>query len=326
LPICIFADDAHFSDPDPDTVDLLQRLLDAARADRWPLLLVITHWRDRWNADASAVARWLKPQAIRIATLPLDKLGTTTLAPMLAQYFPGLLPRQSDSILGRADGNPQFLDEIVRHMDINRRLFVNRDKAGPLTEPGFAEIMHLTVERHRLNARRFHDLPDPTRAALAVGSLQGQRLLEALTTEVCTAAGFSTSAVRNGLSLAEMPHNLIKREGAWAEFLQQLYREIAEQDLDNVADRATVQAGIVAALRRRMADSDTMAAMSSDDRLATLSVAWTVLHNAPGEADSSLGATAAAMLIAERFDRRDFLGAGAQAQVLVDAMRSRIAH
>jgi hypothetical protein len=123
-----------------------------------------------------------------------------------------------------------------------------------------------------------------------------------------------------------MPHTLIKREGAWAEFLQQLYREIAEQDLDNVADRSSVHAEIVMALRRRIADPDVLATMISDDRLATLSIAWTVLRDAPDESDSSLAATAAALLIAERFDRRDFLGAGAQARALVDAMRLRMAH
>ena len=82
LPVCVFADDAHFSDADPDTVDLLQRLLGAAREDRWPLLLVVTHWQDRWNADASAVARWLKQplQADRIALLPFGTVRSDSAA------------------------------------------------------------------------------------------------------------------------------------------------------------------------------------------------------------------------------------------------------
>lgn len=287
------------------------------------MLLVVTHWQNTWNADASAVARWLKPQVERLAVLPLGKLRSRTLAPLLMQYFPGLLTKQTETILDRADGNPQFLEEIVKHMDINRRLFVNLDKTAPLTDQGFAEITHLTVERHRLNTRRFLDLPDSTRAALAIGSLQGQRLLEDLTLEVCAVVGYpDTVEVQRGIGLAEMPHSLIKREGAWAEFLQQLYREIAERDLPNVADHAEVRAGIVAALRRRIDDPGALFALSPDDRLATLGIAWTVLRDAPDD-EATIAAIAAAMLIEERVARREFLGAGAQAQALVDAMRAR---
>ncbi|HVC60510.1 MAG TPA: hypothetical protein VND19_09145 [Acetobacteraceae bacterium] len=328
LPICIFADDAHFSDADPDTVDLLQRLLEAARADRWPLLLLVTHWQDRWNADASAVARWLKPQADRLALLRFGTLKANALAPVLKQHFPGLLAPQVQAILDRADGNPQFLEEIVRHMDINRGLFANADQSAGLTGEGLAEVMQVTVDRHTLNLDRFRKLDLPAQAALAIGSLQGQRLLEDLTSEVCGTVGFpDAEAVRNGIALAEMPHNIIKREGLWAEFLQRLYREIAEQDMRNIPlNRAAVQAGIVAALRRRVNDAEALAALRPEDRLATLGLAWTVMREAPDDADASLGAVAAATLIAERFAQRDYLGAGAQAQALVDAMRARMAH
>ncbi len=330
LPICVFADDAHFSDADPDTVDLLKRLLAAARADRWPLLLVVTHWQDRWNADGSAVARWLRPrpQADRIALLPFGTLKANALAPVLAQHFPGLLRPQVDAILTRVDGNPQFLEELIRHMDINKGLFLGADKAAALSAEGLAEVMRIAVNRHALNLERFRKLDLPAQAALAIGSLQGQRLLRDLTAEVCATVGIADGgAVAHGLAAAEMPHNLIRREGLWAEFLQLLYREIAEQDMRNIPlNRAAVQAGIVAALRRRMNDADGMAALDPADRLATLGLAWTILRDAPDEADASLGAVAAATLIAERFARRDYLGAGAQAQALVDAMRARTAH
>jgi len=328
LPICVFADDTHFSDADPDTVDLLERLLAVARADRWPLLLVVTHWQDRWNADGSAVARWLRPQADRLALLPFGTLKANALAPVLAQHFPGLLRPQVDAILTRVDGNPQFLEELIRHTDINKGLFLGADKAAALSPEGLAEVMRVAVSRHALNLERFRKLDPPGQAALAIGSLQGQRLLRDLTAEVCATVGIADGgAVANGLAAAEMPHNLIRREGLWAEFLQRLYREIAEQDMRNIPlNRAAVQAGIVAALRRRMNDADGMAALDPADRLATLGLAWTILRDAPDEADASLGAVAAATLIAERFARRDYLGAGAQAQALVDAMRARTAH
>ena len=57
-----------------------------------------------------------------------------------------------------------------------------------------------------------------------------------------------------------------------------------------------------------------------------MGIAWTILRDAPDEAQATLAATAAAMLIEERLARRDYLGAGAQAQALVDAMRARQTH
>ncbi len=328
LPICIFADDGHFSETDPDTVDLLRRLLDAARADRWPMLMLITHWHDKWNGSASPIARWLKPQADRIVRLPFGKLQAQSLSPVLAQHVSGLLPDQTRAILGRADGNPQYLEEIILYMLERRGFFVGADTRASLTPAGFGEVMHASVRRHELNRRRFFDLAPTAQGALAVGSLQGQRLSEQLTTEVCASVGFpDMQAVRNGLVTAEMPHNLIKRERGWAEFLQQLYREIAEQEMQHIPlDRGAALTALIACLRNHVTDPDALAGLSREDRLATLGLAWSILRDAPAEVDASIAALSAVALIAERFASRDYLGAGAQAQLLVDTMRSRIAH
>ncbi len=329
LPICIFADDAHFSDADPDTVDLLQRLLEAARRDRWPLLLIITHWQDRWNADTSSIARWLKPQAGRLVLLPFTTLNATALSPVLAQHMPGLLPDQAKAVLDRADGNPQFLEEIIEFMARRPRLFDGLDYLRSLKPNGLTEVLDATdLGRHKLNMIRFQALSPEVRGALAIGSLQGQRLLLDLTAEVANAAGLSDqNGILKAIETAEMPHNLVRRDQSWAEFLQRLYREIATQELpNNFEDPAMVQAALIGALRRRVADQEGLMLLDAEDRQATLGLAWTVLQNAEDDNDASIGALAAATLIAERFARRDYKGAGAQAQSLVDTMRARMAN
>jgi hypothetical protein len=325
LPICIFADDAHFSDADPDTVDLLRRLLDAARRNRWPLLLLVTHWQDRWNAGASAAARWLKQQAASVTPLPFATLTPFALAPILTQHMPGLLPDQAAAILDRADGNPQFLEEIIAFMARRPKLFERLDPRGPLKPGGLTEVLAAAVERHTLNTVRFQALPAEVKGGLAIGSLQGQRLLQDLTAEVAASVGWcDRAATLKAIELAEMPHNLVRRDHAWAEFLQRLYREIASQELpNNFEDPAAVQASLIAALRRRVTDIDALTALAPEERQATLGLAWSVLRDASDEDDASIGALAAATLIGERLARRDYLGAGAQARALVDAIRAR---
>ncbi|MBV9813871.1 MAG: hypothetical protein JO326_14070 [Acetobacteraceae bacterium] len=328
MPLCIFVDDAHFSDKDPDTFDLVQRLLETARRDRWPLLLVVTHWQDSWNADASPVARWLKPQKAGLALLPFATLTPTSLAPVLAQHMPGLSPTQVATILDRADGNPLYLEEIIEFMARRPRLFEALDCRRPLKPSGLAEVLAATdLGRHKLNMIRFQALRPEIRGALAIGALQGQRLLQDVTAEVADAAGLADrGAVIKAIEAAEMPHNLLRRDHAWAEFLQRLYREIASQELpNNFADPSAVQAGLVAALRRRVTDREALDGVGPDDRQALLGLAWAVLQEAPDDDDASVGALAAATLIAERFARRDYKGGGAQAQALVDRMNARVA-
>ena len=124
-----------------------------------------------------------------------------------------------------------------------------------------------------------------------------------------------------------MPHNLVRRERAWAEFLQRLYWEIANQELpNNFADPTAVKNSLIDALRRWVTDAARLAALAPQDRQATWGLAWSVLREAPNEADISIGAIAAVTLIGERLAQRDYLGAGAQAQALVDVVRARTLH
>ena len=326
LPICIVADDAHFSNSDPDSVNLLQRLLEAARQANWPLLLLVTHWRDRWNAETSAVAQWLKPHSANLVLLPFATLPPKVLEPVLSQHLPGLLPLQLYSVLARADGNPQYLEEIIAFMLRRPKLFEALDLRGALTTKGLVEVEGATaMGRHELNTKRFQELPRELRGALAIGSLQGQRLQQDLTAEVAAALGWcEKEAALKGIEAAEMPHNLIRRDHAWGEFVQRLYWEIAYQELpNNFTNPVEVRASLTAALRQRLTDTVIMETLTPDDWLLTLSLAWSILRDAPDEEDVALGATAAAALMSERFARRDYLGAGAQAQALVDALRAR---
>ena len=103
---------------------------------------------------------------------------------MVAQHVPGLLPAQTDAILARTDGNPQFLEEIVAFVLRRPRLFEALDARRALTPKGFDEVMTATaLGRHEPNT--IHS-GTPSGSARDAGhrSLQGQRLLQQLTAEV----------------------------------------------------------------------------------------------------------------------------------------------
>jgi hypothetical protein len=272
---------------------------------------LFTHWLYRCNDNDSAVVHWLRPQAARIMVLPFDKLPHETLAPVLAQHFPGLPSDQAAAILERADGNPQFLAEIITFMEERKGLFERLDQRGALRPKGMTEVLNASVDRHKLNKKRFQDLPHEAQEALAIGSLQGLRLLQDLTAEVSESFGRDRPATLDAIKKAEEPHNLVRRDRAWAEFMQRLYREIAEGELPNCfEDESAVKNALCVALRRRVSDSDFLSALAPEDRQATLGMAWDVLRESPDEGDASAGAVAAATLIDERLAQHNYLSSG----------------
>jgi hypothetical protein len=321
LPFCLFVDDGHFAGDDPDSVDLLKRLLDAARADRWPLLLLVTHWEKEWHAAESPIATWLAPQGDRITIWPLGKVRD--LAPMLAARFPGLLPAQARAILDRADGNPQFLDEIMAVLDLGRsaKYFERGDRTAPLTAPGLAWILALSLNRHTLVTNRLEEAGEVVRRTLGVGSLQGMRFQQDLTAEICAETGYcDAAATEAAIATADRPYALLRRDPPAAEFLQRLYHEVAAEELRDHPHTPAIRAALAAGLRRRVGDPSALAALPPAERLALLGLAWAELQDSPGDAD--LAAEAAALAIGERLARSEYLAAGRLAQALVARLRA----
>jgi len=327
LPICIFVDDAHFADSDPESVDLLKKLLGAARADRWPLLLLVTHWQKEWIADESPIAQWLKPQGVRVNILELGRVND--LSQMLQERLPGLKPKQTEKILVRADGNPQFLAEIIEALTLKRnaKYFEDSDNRKPLTEKGLDTFLNLSVNRHELAGERLEAAGDEVLQILGIGSLQGMRFHQGLTAEVSAAiGGYDAEKTQQAIADAESPFALVRREPAVAEFLQRLYYEVAADAWRDHPKEGESHAALADGLRRRLRDSETLLALPSAERLALLGLAWHTLKRSDAFEDLDLAAQAAATAIQERLARSEVLVAGHLAQELVSAMRARGLH
>ena len=106
LPV-LLVEDLHWADD--GSLDLMQHLL--AHAAELPLALVMT-------ARPTLLARrpdWATPET----TVPLSPLAATesdALAAALLQRITPLSPKLTELIVGRADGNPYYMEELVRRL------------------------------------------------------------------------------------------------------------------------------------------------------------------------------------------------------------------
>jgi tetratricopeptide (TPR) repeat protein len=115
LPVLV-VEDLHWADD--SSLDLLQHLL--AHADELPLALVMT-------ARPPLLARrpdWVKPEAadtadgpvalITLSPLPADQ--SSELLQALLQRLGDVPPKLSELIVGRTEGNPYYMEELVRRL------------------------------------------------------------------------------------------------------------------------------------------------------------------------------------------------------------------
>lgn len=303
LPAVVVIDDAHFAESDPSTVRFVGRLLDAAAAQRWPLLVVVTCWTAEWHRDvrlpdtvASAVARHAAPRDATWAPTFLEPVGD--LGPLLHAALPGLTEAQADALLTRAGGNPRFLDEILRCCARNPRFFEGRDPAAPLTERGLSSVLEKTVHLHDLVEERVQALAPDVRRALLLASQQGQEFVEPLVADVVAQLGEGFDATRE-LAEAEHPHAFVRRTtGSLGAFTQRVFHEVALRHLANEYDEDDVADALRAVLRRKMADTDGLDAVPDAVALRTCMLAARLLADAADHGDRHAAAYALTRLVA----------------------------
>lgn len=315
LPVCILADDGHFSGPDSDAVDLIKNLLSTARTSRrWPLLLIVTFWPREWNEKASPLAEWLQTQAGNFKLHTLSKIGD--LSPVLKARLPGLSTIQAKKLNERVDGNPEFLEDIITWLQIEVANFVARDRQRALTAKGFERVMTLARDRHKFAKQRIVDAGVPIRQVLSLGSSQGMRFLTDLVVDI--AGKLNLTASPEAVQQAEKPHAFVVRDGILAEFAQRLYLEVAIEDLPNFADAEDVRSHLVAILKDRLDDTTRLNSISAKDRRATYSLATTVLPDKNDLVADAYARRAGIALIDDLVRSHEFQAAGLIAAQMVD--------
>jgi len=319
-PACLLIDDGQFSRSDPSLSGFVESLLERAFAQKWPLLIIVTHWQKEWREDydndALTIAAAIRKQQHRLGDgwQPVELPPIADLAPMLNDALPGLLPQQQSALLTCASGNPRYLDEIIRLCLDEVSFFIGLDPSGPMDEEGLQACLNESLDLHILVKNRLKRAPLEVQQAVVLSSLQGVRFLTQLTQEVAQALDINSAA--EGLNGAEHPHSLINAlSGSSAEFTQRIFHEVAQKHLRNMPFKHKAHAVLEATLRQRLDDAlATPGVADAEQRELTLALAAGLFESADAAEDRQRAVQALAELTTIELAQYDYTAAQRFAQ------------
>lgn len=273
-PVVLVCEDAHWADR--SSVELMSDLLD--RAPSTPVLLVVVMRADRqsegWTLLTQA-RRLLGETLVEIRLSPLREGDSRQLIEHLLA-IESLPTRLRDMVLAKAEGNPFFLEEVVR-MLIDSGVVVERGGRWVAT----ADIDQLDVPAtvHGLLAARIDLLPPDVRRAGRVAAVIGRQFAASLLAAVHPAGDWEGSTLHPHIAALEahgmvalaatrptvefaFKHALIHDvmyEGLLKRERRELHRAVAEAIEETQAERVDEQAPALA--RHWLVAGDTEAAL-----------------------------------------------------------------
>ncbi|OHD02094.1 MAG: hypothetical protein A2885_09045 [Sphingopyxis sp. RIFCSPHIGHO2_01_FULL_65_24] len=317
VPAMILIDDAQFAAADPGLLRFVERLTHAAMTQRWPVMIVMTHWQTEWTLEGDRGGRSVATLVHHARHGGSDEPGPISgifggylnsenyheirlaklndLDPALRTALPGLPADQRSALLDAVDGNPRFLEQIIAYLRGEPRLFDDFDPARALTAEGLAEALSRSQRVHEVVLARLTSaqVAPEVREALALASVQGMQVVR----EVVEAAGRSLLGHDLGEPLlrGQDPFSVMAFEsgGAVGSFTERLFLQAAAQlrrNIKGLHDEAAVKAALIPAIQTMLDDPDADAAT----RDAAASVALRLVEDAGDAAARRLVATAAA--------------------------------
>ena len=257
LPTVLWLDDAQWIDE--LTLEFVDKLWRRATSQKWPLLIVFTHWEREWRllADAKttptthARLHSYKDDA-RIEYLHLANATDNALAQCVTDRLPGLTAPQRALMLAKANGN--FLTMIENIGELVRTLshFVGQDVTGPLAPVGERKVNEWEFHREKRVKQRFESLDEPIRDLLGWSSHLGVKFLRDV---VCDAA-VELSANRDAATLIERcvdPYVVLGRPTEhMREFRDKIFHFVAARHFEDYSSEH--RAVLAATLRRHLTE------------------------------------------------------------------------
>lgn len=280
IPCVVFCDDAQFAreSGDEGAHYFLQQLWQRAKAGRWPLLLVLTHWTIEWAEGSSSrsddtLAGSLSADAAAAGIGRTIELGgEPELINIVHAGLPGLPDDDCQLLLDKADGNPQVIIELV--LLARRSPAWRRPGDGAFTPSARAQIQAHSADLVGLIYQRMvsESTPESVRQAAAISSVQGMEFLSSLTRAVADA--LEITSAEDAIVEARDRHRLVVDvENDVYSFVQRAYHEASKRLLGgHVADPSEVE-GIVLANAIAIADgAGAWDGMSAKEQSATLRI------------------------------------------------------
>lgn len=237
IPLVIFIDDAQFADRDPAMAAFVERLIARGTREKWPLLVMLTHWSRQLRPWVDAAGNQHQPSHIA-SVLDHALAGTPETPGPFAGESGGSLPKESfmqidlgepvegleialrekfggiseedvTAIVDKSGGNPRKLDQIVARMERKPLWFEQNNLETPLTEAGRKSVMELSdLPIEEVVLERFSDTPDDIRRSMIMASLMGNRFVVDLVDRLARAR--LSSEARTGLEDCERSYRFLR--------------------------------------------------------------------------------------------------------------------
>ncbi len=308
-PGVILIDDAQFSHTDAALPSFIETLLHKAVTRKWPVMIIATHWRAQFSSELAPAktslvgilnhARHSNAKSFGpAASLPggflkdenyleLDIKKADDLSPALQSRLPGLTPQQVASLLSRTDGNPRYLEQLIRYAEVNESLFVGKSPKKLLTPIGLAKLLEAgkATEIFNVVKLRMRGAPQQVQEAVCLASLQGMRftsdLVEAL------AKGSLGCSRKEYIEVAETPYSFVTRsrrspDQEVGQFAEGIFLQVADDlrpNVETLPDDEQLKHSFREALANMLSDPKFEIATSAEARLLIFSIAADVFES-----------------------------------------------
>ena len=173
-PLVLVLDDLHWADS--TSIDLLEHLLPLT--ERLPIAIGVAFRR----ADDGPPSRFLAVarlrHAERLSEVPLSPLSVDDGAAMVERLLGGgaLVPRLHDLILAKSEGNPFFVEEVLRSL-IERGALVREEDGSGWVATQLAETIAVPDTLQGVLMARLDALPEETKWIVQQASVIGRTFL-----------------------------------------------------------------------------------------------------------------------------------------------------
>ena len=240
LPVIIVLDDAQWIDT--DSLNFIRTLLTCAIEQKWPLLILATHWEQEWNLHMLEKAPEQLPALYQhffdahramCCLLNIDRIDG--LSEIIKAALTGLPHDQVQFLCERADGNPRLLHEIILELLGEPYYFERQNLKLALTEDAIQEMHVKSFALHDVQTRRFRRMHQSLQTLLSYASYQGMRFIKELVLELATSLDKERALVDNEHMLAEAIHPyaaVIETSAVIYEFRHRVFYDLAKARID----------------------------------------------------------------------------------------------
>ena len=239
LPTVLLLDDMQWIDA--ESLDFVRRLWERSCQQRWPLLIVATHWESAWRHSlrlpekerSAFFARFSGSEGVE--SIVLSESPPTALAGWAREALPGLPPRQVDLLVEKAGRNfLQMVQNVAALRTKSATHFEGGTLTGSLNARGERYVGSFETDPGRRAHQMFEELEQSVQVVLGWASTYGLRFLGEVVVELAERSGqLQGASGYRALEDAIDPHALLAQTTEHlSEFRQGVFHSEARRQFE----------------------------------------------------------------------------------------------